>query len=1096
MPKLKIPLRALLLASAIVFAVSGCGSSKDDHVDPPVQVSTGTVAGRVADAQSGEPIAGVEVSIGTLKASSAADGKYSLPGVPLGIAVVARFSKPSYAANFATVEVIKDKTSTADRRLAKVAVRQDISAAAGGTVVLAGSAAQVQLPAAGFITHATSAPFTGTVSVEMTPIDPALNLLNMPGNYRAAGESTPIESFGALQIELRDASGALLNLAPGKTATIRIPVPEGTLSAPLSIPLYYFNETTGLWVREGTAALAGDAPRQYYEGQVSHFSTWNADQPYDTIYINGCVVNAAGQPVHASVATEGIDYIGTDAVSTSADGKFRVAARRSSQVQVGASSGDERDSVIVATGLTDMTLPVCLVVGKKPPVIVVQPSSLTLAPGAMNTLSVTANNADQYKWYRNGELINSGSRFMVIYGSASAAGTYHVVVSNAHGSVTSVTVTVTVATPTFAPAIAAQPQDVGVLAGAAPGFAVQALGDSLTYQWLRDGVEIASAQGPTLTLGPVSAADNGALFSVRVKNGAGTVVSRNAVLSVTAQAVAPGIAAQPSSTTVGVGQSGTFGVVASGTAPFTYQWLRNGAAIAGATGATYQTPAATLADNGARFAVRVSNAKGNVLSGDATLTVVQGSSVPGLHLAFLTGVGVNGDIGFGAIPAAGGAAVPFWPAGSGETAGVLLQGQISNGLASHVHVRGMLFWKNQQLIRRDLIGANGLPAEVRVSSLTSAGICDGDGGFAWEGGDVTDANLTWHVYRKSGVDARCGTSDDRYYAVRADMGALTAPLEVAQPLATVHSSTGVLSGWLVRNGQLLQRVNANFSNPVTMFTLPAADLDFDDDNTPLNNHWIFESGKKIYAVDLGVAAPATLTTVATLTGEESLGGVTYANQQDIVIALWSGDGASTRIVRFVTGTKAVNAVATVSGHTSANMVTPTRVVLHGALGTAHSVPLSGGTPQPIYTAPQGSFAYSLQRGGERLWYETNDSVVSMNSDGSAMQTLPGARLAGCILKPLYSIEYSFRDCDAVMVLEGSTVRSHDAATGAARITYGAITLPNAPLTNRLFFDFLTAWGEHGILSQYIADPDKPDNQSVVSYLIKTDQAGISQIVMP
>ncbi len=1095
MPKFKLALRALTLAGAIMFAMSGCGGGKDDDTDndpPPVQISAGTVVGRVADAQTGEAIAGVEVKIGNVTTTTDAAGKYTLPKAPIG-SVVVQFSKASYAANFASVDVTDNKTSTADRRLAKVAVKQDISAAAGGTVVLDGSTAQVALPAAGFVNAATGAAVTGTVSVEMTPIDAGLNPLNMPGNYRAQGEATPIESFGALQVELRDASGAMLNLAPGKTATVRIPVPENAVSPPLSIPLYYFKESTGLWVREGSAKLTGNVPQQYYEGQVSHFTVWNADQPYETIFINGCVVNSAGQPVDASIMSEGLDYLGSASAYTSADGKFKVAARRSSKVQVTASVGDDSDSVVVNTGETDVTLPACLVISKKPPVIVVQPVSLTLAPGSLNTLEVTANNATQYKWYRNGELIDSGSRYLSIFGSSSAAGTYHVIVSNAHGSVTSVTVTVTVAVASMAPTIVSQPKDVTVVAGATPVFEVQASGDSLTYQWLRNGVEIPSAQGAKLTLGPVSAADSGALFSVRVKNGAGTVVTGNAVLTVTADAVAPGIVLQPSNSSVAVGQVATFDVIASGTAPFTYQWMRNGIVISGATGASYQTAAATLADNGATFTVRITNAKGNVLSSVATLTVSQGSSVAGLHLAFPSGMTASGQLGYGAIPVAGGTAVPFWPAGAGDLAQILAQGQLVNGAASNIHIRAMVFWKNQQLVRRDLIGANGLPAEVRVSTLTSAGLCDSDSGYVNVGPDVTDINRTWHIYRKQGVDGQCSTDDDRYYAVRANMTPLEAPLEVLPPVAAVHSASGALTGWVVRNGQQMQRVNPDFTGAVTLFTLPASDLD-DDGGATIGNQYVFASGGKVYAVDLGAAAPAPLTAVATLTGSEYLSGITFANQQDAVISI-TGE-SSTRILRYVTTTKAVNTVATVSGVTSAEMVTSTRLVVSTTMGTVMSVPLTGGTLQTIYTAPTGAFTYVAQRGGERLWYEVNGNVVSINSDGSGMQTLTGAKLAGCIMKPLTDIDGSYQSCDAVMVLDGNTVRSHDADSGAVRVTYGTITIPNAPLTNMLFFGMLTTWGENAVLSQYIMDPTKPNVPSVMSYLIKTDKSGITPIVMP
>jgi PKD repeat protein len=91
-------------------------------------------------------------------------------------------------------------------------------------------------------------------------------------------------------------------------------------------------------------------------------------------------------------------------------------------------------------------------------------------------------------------------------------------------------------------------------------------------------------------------------------------------------AVAPSITTQPLNRTVSVGQTATFSVVASGTAPLSYQWHRNGTAVAGATAASYTTPATTAADNGAAFFVRVSNSAGSVNSNNATLTVTPACS--------------------------------------------------------------------------------------------------------------------------------------------------------------------------------------------------------------------------------------------------------------------------------------------------------------------------------------------------------------------------------------------------------------------------------------------------------------------------------------
>ena len=89
----------------------------------------------------------------------------------------------------------------------------------------------------------------------------------------------------------------------------------------------------------------------------------------------------------------------------------------------------------------------------------------------------------------------------------------------------------------------------------------------------------------------------------------------------TPAATAPAIVTQPSSQSVSVGQTASFTVSATGTAPLTYQWNKNSAAIAGATSATYTTPATAAADTGTTFSVVVTNAAGSVASTAVTLTV-------------------------------------------------------------------------------------------------------------------------------------------------------------------------------------------------------------------------------------------------------------------------------------------------------------------------------------------------------------------------------------------------------------------------------------------------------------------------------------------
>jgi hypothetical protein len=93
------------------------------------------------------------------------------------------------------------------------------------------------------------------------------------------------------------------------------------------------------------------------------------------------------------------------------------------------------------------------------------------------------------------------------------------------------------------------------------------------------------------------------------------------MLTVNAAPVGPSITTQPVSQTVTAGQSASFTVAATGTAPLSYQWRKNGTAITGATSSSYTTPAATSSDNGTQFTVVVTNSAGSVTSAAATLTV-------------------------------------------------------------------------------------------------------------------------------------------------------------------------------------------------------------------------------------------------------------------------------------------------------------------------------------------------------------------------------------------------------------------------------------------------------------------------------------------
>ena len=99
------------------------------------------------------------------------------------------------------------------------------------------------------------------------------------------------------------------------------------------------------------------------------------------------------------------------------------------------------------------------------------------------------------------------------------------------------------------------------------------------------------------------------------------VSSNNSATDNDAILIPPQITTPPANVTVTAPAAANFSVVATGTAPLSYQWRRNGAPIAGATSASYVLNPTAGADSGASFDVVVTNVAGTITSASATLTV-------------------------------------------------------------------------------------------------------------------------------------------------------------------------------------------------------------------------------------------------------------------------------------------------------------------------------------------------------------------------------------------------------------------------------------------------------------------------------------------
>lgn len=227
----------------------------------------------------------------------------------------------------------------------------------------------------------------------------------------------------------------------------------------------------------------------------------------------------------------------------------------------------------------------------------------------------------------------------------------------------SVTATTTVEA---AATIVTQPVSLVVTQGNTAVFIVAASGTPpLSYQWRLQSTNLPGQTAPTLTILNAQPANAGS-YTVTVSNRVGQAQSAPATLTVLQP---PSISQHPASATNTAGSTAVFGVIATGTAPLTYQWHFNDNPVAGGTGASL-TLANVQRTNAGNYKVVVANSAGAITSAVALLTVLEldfGDAPdgpyptllasdgarhvvqPGVRLGTLIDIEANGQPGSGAV---------------------------------------------------------------------------------------------------------------------------------------------------------------------------------------------------------------------------------------------------------------------------------------------------------------------------------------------------------------------------------------------------------------------------------------------------------------
>ncbi|HZR18272.1 MAG TPA: immunoglobulin domain-containing protein [Verrucomicrobiae bacterium] len=253
-----------------------------------------------------------------------------------------------------------------------------------------------------------------------------------------------------------------------------------------------------------------------------------------------------------------------------------------------------------------------------PPAITTQPTNQTVISGANLSFQVNASGTAplSYQWWFNGtNALGTSTNILGLNNvQPSQAGAYNVVITNSAGAITSSVATLTVGIP---PGITNPPTSLVIIQGQNASFNVAASGDApLGYQWRFASTPVAGATASSYTVFGTSSANAGN-YDVVVSNPYGAVTSSVAQLTVL---VPPSISSQPTNQIVAAGTDALFQVLASGTAPLSYQWWFNGTNAVGINSNALVITGAQAAQAGT-YQVVITNSAGAITSAVATLSI-------------------------------------------------------------------------------------------------------------------------------------------------------------------------------------------------------------------------------------------------------------------------------------------------------------------------------------------------------------------------------------------------------------------------------------------------------------------------------------------
>lgn len=291
-----------------------------DLVDLTTKVNA-NVEGHIFN-ENDAAVEGAVVTAGSATVSTDKFGYFKFDNVALTKnAAFVSVTAPGYFTATKTFVVTQNQSNSVRIKLLPKTIAGSIDAGSGGTVALINGVG-VSLPENSVINQSTGAAYNGEVKIALNSVSPLSNDLNLalPGDFRGInsnGMLKSLTSYGMSAVELIGSSGEKLQIAAGKKAIINFPLPlELSGNAPSAIPVWYFDESIGLWKEEGSANKVNNG----YVAQVSHVSYWEFGEPSENaVHFSATVVDKKGLPVpsaqvifHNQNDTATIEYASTN----------------------------------------------------------------------------------------------------------------------------------------------------------------------------------------------------------------------------------------------------------------------------------------------------------------------------------------------------------------------------------------------------------------------------------------------------------------------------------------------------------------------------------------------------------------------------------------------------------------------------------------------------------------------------------------------------------------------------------------------------------------------------------------------------------------